>query len=150
MTPIVKPSQAITLAGRNGRYPIGPSPEIKDLWVKFMDDFGQIEGQVGMRTYGVCHNFDGNMMEYLAAVQVADAGKVPGYLHTLIVPKRKVAIFRHDGELETISETWAWVFDTWLPEAKLEVAAGPQFEVYSDDFDDITGIGAIEIHIPVK
>jgi predicted transcriptional regulator YdeE len=30
------------------------------------------------------------------------------------------------------------------------VADGPQFEVYSEDFDGDAGTGSIEIHIPVK
>jgi AraC family transcriptional regulator len=150
MVPIIEFSKPLTLAGRNGVFRIGPDPAIKDVWVKLMEDFGRIEGQVGLRTYGVCHNFDGDMMEYLAAVQVSNAGQVPGYLHTMIIPRRKVAIFRHEGKLETLSETWAWIFDTWLPEANLAVAGGPQFETYSDDFDSDAGTGCVEVHIPVK
>ena len=35
------------------------------------------------------------------------------------------------------------IFDEWLPAAKLEVAHGPQFEVYGEDENKI------EIFIPV-
>jgi AraC family transcriptional regulator len=151
MTPTIKTSEAIIFAGRNGTFPIGPSPGIKDLWVKLMEDFGKIEGQVGLKAYGVCHAFDGKThMDYMAAVQVTNAGAVPGYLHTLIVPARKVAVFAHQGKIETLPQTWAKIFDTWLPEQKLAVAGGAQFEVYSEDFDSDAGTGSIEIHIPVK
>jgi AraC family transcriptional regulator len=151
MTDTIQTAPAITFAGRNGTFPIGPSPGIKDLWVKLMEDFGKIEGQVDFRSYGICHAFDGRgQMDYLAAVAVSNAGAVPGYLYTLIIPTRKEAVFIHQGKMEFLPQTWAKIFDTWLPEQKLEVAAGPQFEVYSEDFDGDAGTGSVEIHIPVK
>ncbi len=149
MTPLLITSPALVLAGRNGNFAIGPSPGIKELWEKLMDDFGRIAGQIDMKAYGVCHNFDGaGRMDYLAGVQVANAGDVPGYLHTLIIPKRKVAVFTHGGGLETLSATWSKIFTEGMSAAKLTVAPGPQFEVYSEDFDADAGVGSVEIHIP--
>jgi AraC family transcriptional regulator len=146
--PTIQTFPALTLAGRNGTFAIGPSPGIKALWETFMPDFGLIAGQVGTRAYGVCHRFDGKgFMDYMAAVQVTNAGDVPGYLHTLIIPARKVAVFTHAGGVESISETWAKIFADWLPAGKFVVADGPQFEVYDFSADD--GPGTIEIHIPV-
>ena len=142
-------SAALTLAGRNRTFKIGPDPGIKDLWASFMDDFGKIEGQVGFKAYGVCHNFDGQgHMDYMCAVEVKDAGQVPGYMHVLQIPARKTAIFLHEGPLAKISETWMKIFDEWLPAAKLQVAHGPQYEVYGEAFNQ--GDEKIEIYIPVK
>jgi AraC family transcriptional regulator len=140
---------ALTLAGRNKTFKIGPDPSIKDLWASFMDDFGKIESQVGFNAYGVCHNFDGQgHMDYMCAVEVKEAGQVPGYMHVLQIPVRKTAVFLHQGSLEKISETWMKIFDEWLPAAKLEVAHGPQYEVYGEAFNK--GDEKIEIFIPVK
>lgn len=151
MSPTIITSPALSLAGRNGTFPIGPSDGIKDLWVRLMEDFGRIKGQIDTRAYGVCHAFDGRgHMDYMAAVEVADAGQVPGYLDTLVIPARKVAVFAHQGGLDTLSQTWMKIFSEYLPAAKLTVAEGPQFEVYSADFDADTKTGAIEIHIPVE
>jgi AraC family transcriptional regulator len=150
VTPTIQTSDALILAGRNGSFAIGPSPGIKDLWTSFMNDFGKIEGQVGLKAYGVCHNFDGKgQMDYLAAVAVKDEGQVPGYMFTLAIPKRKVAVFIHDGPLETISESWSLIFSDGLPKANLKVAPGPQFEVYPEDLGEDGATGKIEIHIPV-
>jgi AraC family transcriptional regulator len=135
-------SAPLILAGVNQRYKVGPNAGMKLQWAKLMEDFGQIAGQVGTKAFGVCHDFGNGEMDYLAAAQVSDGGQVPGYLHVLHIPARKVAVIGHDGPLEKISETWAKIFETYLPSAKLEVAAGPQFEVYDGDL--------IEIHIPVK
>jgi AraC family transcriptional regulator len=146
----VETSKAITLAGRNGTFPIGPSPGIKDLWAHFMQDFGKIEGQVGYKSYGVCHSFDKqNNMDYMAAVEVADQGQVPHYLFTLTIPARKVAVFEHRGPLEAISATWSQIFDKGLNNAKLCLAAGPQFEIYPEDMGLEGATTPIEIHIPV-
>jgi AraC family transcriptional regulator len=148
--PDVRQSTAITFAGRNGTFAIGPSPGIKTLWEDFMADFGRIDGQVGLLAYGVCHNFDGKgHMDYLAAVAVEDAGEVPGYLFTLMVPARKVAVFSHVGSIERISETWERIFAAGLPKAGLQLAAGPQFEVYPEDLGADGATTPIEIHIPV-
>jgi AraC family transcriptional regulator len=150
VTPLIQTSAPLILAGRNGSFAIGPSPGIKDLWASFMGDFGKIEGQVGLKAFGVCHNFDGlGQMDYLAAVEVKDEGQVPGYLFTMTIPKRKVAMFTHEGALETISETWALIFSEGLEKAKLKVAPGPQFEVYPEDMGLEGATGKIEIHIPV-
>ncbi len=151
MIPKIEMSPALVLAGRNGTFSLTPDAGIRHLWDKLMEDYGQIEGQVGFKAFGVCHNFDGKgHMDYLAAVQVVNAGDVPGYLYTLIIPARKVAIFNHPGKVDGISTTWSKIFSEWLPAANLVVASGPQFEVYSHDFDADKGTGFIEIHIPVK
>ncbi len=142
-------SPPLTLAGRNKTYAIGPQPEMKAQWESFMDDFGKIDGQIGFNAYGVCHAFDGKgQMDYMCAVEVKDAGQVPGYLHTLQIPSRKVAVFLHQGPLDTISQTWMKIFNDWLPKAKLEVAHGPQFEIYGEAFN--AGKEEVEIVIPVK
>ncbi len=146
----IESSPALIFAGVNQRYKVGPDAGMKVQWEKFMEDFGRIDGQVGMKAYGVCHDFGEGHMDYLAAAEVKDGGQVPGYLHMLHIPKRRVAVFLHEGPLEKISETWMKIFVEWMPEAKLEVAAGAQFEVYGEEFyaDDV---GAkVEIHIPVK
>jgi AraC family transcriptional regulator len=146
----IETSAALILAGVNKRYKIGPDPSMKLQWEKLMEDFGRIEGQVGMCTYGVCHDFGEGHMDYMAAVEVKDGGQVPGYLHVLQIPKRKVAVFLHEGPLEKISETWGKIFSDWLPAAKLTVAQGAQFEVYGEEFYADDTNGKVEIHIPVK
>jgi len=87
-------------------------------------------------------------MDDMCAVEVKDGGAVPGYMHVLQIPARKTAVINHEGPVDTISQTWMKIFDEWLPEAKLEVAHGPQFEVYGDAFN--RGEEKIEIYIPVK
>jgi AraC family transcriptional regulator len=146
----IETSASLILAGVNQRYKLGPDAGMKLQWEKFMEDFGRIEGQMGMKAYGVAHDFGEGHMDYMAAAQVKDGGQVPGYLHVLQIPKRKVAVFLHEGPLEKISETWGRIFSEWLPAAKLTVAQGPQFEIYGEDFYADDAGAKVEIHIPVK
>ena len=138
----------IILAGRNKTYKVGPDPAMKEQWANFMTDFGKIDGQVGLNAYGVCHSFGNGMMDYMCAVEVKDAGQVPGYMYTLTIPSRRTAVFLHEGDIAGLPKTWSKIFDEWLPAAKLEVAQGPQFEVYGEAFNK--GEEKIEIFIPVK
>ncbi len=34
---------ALTLAGRNKTYKVGPDPAMKEQWASFMTDFGKVE-----------------------------------------------------------------------------------------------------------
>jgi AraC family transcriptional regulator len=138
----------LILAGRNKTYKVGPDPAMKEQWASFMTDFGKIEGQVGFAAYGVCHSFDRGNMDYMCAVEVKDPGQVPGYLTTLTIAARRTAVFVHEGDIAGLPKTWGKIFEEWLPAAKLEVAQGPQFEVYGEDFNN--GDDKIEIYIPVK
>ena len=138
----------LILAGRNRTYKIGPDPAMNEQWASFMTDFGKIEGQIGFNAYGVCHSFGEGLMDYMCAVEVKDAGQVPGYMYTLTIPKRKTAVFVHEGDIAGLPQTWGLIFDEWLPAAKLAVAQGPQFEVYGEAFNK--GDDKIEIFIPVK
>ena len=136
----------LILAGRNRTYKLGPDTRMnmKELWGVFMEDFGKIEGQVGFSAYGVCHSINANMMDYMCAVEVKDAGQIPNYLFSLTIPARRTAVFLHEGDIAGLPATWAQIFDEWLPATKLQVAEGPQFEVYGEDEN------RIEIFIPVK
>jgi AraC family transcriptional regulator len=69
-------------------------------------------------------------------------------MYTLTIPKRKTAVFLHEGDIAVLPATWGKIFDEWLSAAKLEVAQGPQFEVYGEDFNN--GDDRIEVFIPVK
>ena len=87
----------LILAGRNKTYKVGPDPAMKEQWASFMTDFGKIDGQVGFNAYGVCHSFGNDLMDYMCAVEVKDAGQVPGYMYTLTIPSRRTAVFLHEG-----------------------------------------------------
>ncbi len=81
----IETSAPLILAGVNQRYKVGPDAGMKLQWEKLMEDFGRIDGQVGMKAYGVAHDFgeggavskETAYMDYLAGAEVKDGGQVP-------------------------------------------------------------------------
>jgi AraC family transcriptional regulator len=45
--------------------------------------------------------------------------------------------------------TWRAFLETWLPASGLMAADAPDFERYDADFDPRTGMGGVEIWVPL-
>ena len=119
------------------------------------DDFvklGELPGQVGRTAYGAICGGDPKTqtMEYMVAVEVKSFDAIPRDLGRMRVPAVRYAVFRHEGNVATIRETWKQVFEGWLPKSGLQSAQTPDFEVYGEHFDGTTGEGGVEIWLGVK
>jgi AraC family transcriptional regulator len=119
------------------------------------DDFvklGELPGQVGKTAYGAICGGDPKTqtMEYMVAVEVKSFDAIPKDLGRMRVPAVRYAVFRHDGNVATIQETWKQVFEGWLPKSGMQSAQTPDFEVYGEQFDGTTGEGGVEIWLGVK
>ena len=42
------------------------------------------------------------------------------------------------------------IWSKWLPESGYEAADAPTFERYGEEFDGVTGLGGVEIWLPIK
>ena len=131
---------ARTVSRRNG------SAGIPALWQRFLPHVAP-----GQLVYGVCcNNDDAGNFDYLCAMPVSDFSQVPdGWTRLRIAPQR-YAVFHHRGHISTIRATWHTVWNEWLPQSGLEVADAPDFERYDQHFDPASGIGGVEIWLPLK
>jgi AraC family transcriptional regulator len=112
---------------------------------------GRVPGQQGGETYGVCCNPDEDgSFEYIAGVQVTRSDGLPAGWRHIRLPARRYAVFLHRGHISSIHETFAAIFQRWLPASALEVADAPEFERYSADFDPMAGTGQVEVWVPLK
>jgi AraC family transcriptional regulator len=137
------------LAGLNERYDGTSMPAIAAQWQRFVPHIGHIPGQVGYTTYGVLHNGDGSgACDYLCAVEVSGFGLVPAEWARLTLPARRYALFVHRSHVSTIRSTWNAAWNQWAPGKP--VAEAPEFERYTESFDPITGMGGVEIWIPLE
>jgi AraC family transcriptional regulator len=59
-------------------------------------------------------------------------------------------VFTHCGHISTIRSTWTTIWNGWLPESGREVEDAPNFELYGENFDSVTGRGLVEIWLPLK
>jgi len=128
---------------------------IPELWKKFSPYIGKIPFQKNVVGYGLCvcsSESSNGCYYYMAGCEVSEFGHLPADLSPLIVPAHKYAIFKHEGYVSAIRETIDYVFDEWLPSAAF--IHNPQsihfFERYSEEFDPATGLGGMEIWLPLK
>ncbi len=120
-------------------------------WQKFAPHIGTIPGQVGTTSYGICYNGDGEgAIDYMAAVEVADVSNLPSDLDHMEIKPQRYAVFLHADHISTIRRTVRTIWGKWLPESGYEVAQAPDFELYDERFDGMTGNGGVEIWIPIK
>jgi AraC family transcriptional regulator len=144
-------SKAILLVGMSERYDCNSSAGIPAQWQKFLPHFPNVPGQINRKAYGVNYNFDelGNF-DYLCGVEVADFTRVPaGWAHVR-VPENRYAVFTHADHISTIRRTWSAIWNSWFPTSGHQVADAPHFELYNENFNSQTGMGGVEIWVPVR
>jgi AraC family transcriptional regulator len=68
----------------------------------------------------------------------------------LRIPPQTYAVFEHRDHISAIATTWKAIWNQALPDSAYKAADGPAFERYPEQFDGRTGLGGLEIWIPVK
>ena len=140
----------LLLVGLTHRYRAGENAGIPSQWSRFGSHIGHIEGEVAGVAYGVIHGVDaGNDFDYLCGVEVRGAAKPPEGFVTLAVPAHTYAVFEHGGHVSTIQATFGAIWERGLTEAGVRAAAAPVLERYDERFDPRTGLGVVEIWVPI-
>lgn len=102
-------------------------------------------------TYGVCIDFDENgRFRYVAGLSPAEIDAQTRELEIITVPSGKYAVFTHKGHISEIGKSTYTVWNKALPDSGLTAIDGPNFERYDNRFDAQTGLGEVEIWIPVE
>jgi AraC family transcriptional regulator len=141
----------LLVAGSSERYHCESSSGIPAQWQRFNAIFGKVPGQIGRVAYGVCYNADdsGNF-DYLCGVEVADFSGLPDELSRVRIGTQRYAVFTHSEHISTIRRTWNTIWNKWLPESGHAPADAPNFERYSEQFNPVTGMGGVEIWLPLR
>jgi AraC family transcriptional regulator len=153
--PRIEHGNALRIAGLREHYTSETMKNVLELWLRFGPHIGNIPGQVGRVAYGLCFNaLSPDGIDYLAGIEVASSSGLPGEFSVAAIPAQKYAVFSHREHASKLRETLDAI-DKWLPGSGLEVvcgdAAAPNFfERYSEEFDPQTGMGGIEVWIPIK
>jgi AraC family transcriptional regulator len=120
-------------------------------WNKFLPYFGQIAGQIGNVAYGVICNCDeASNCDYICGVAVNEFPSHPPEFTRLRIPPQNYAVFEHRDHISAITGTWKAIWEHGLADAGCQAADGPAFERYGEQFDGRTGLGGLEIWVPVK
>ncbi|MGE8509281.1 MAG: AraC family transcriptional regulator [Paraburkholderia terricola] len=149
--PRFEDGKAFLVAGLSERYTSETSAAIPSQWQRFNDWFGKVPGQVGNVAYGVCYNADdaGNI-DYLCGVEVGDFSALPAEMSRLRIAAQRYAVFSHREHISTVRRTWNTIWNQWLPASGHIPADAPNFERYDEKFDPVSGMGGLEIWLPLK
>ena len=141
----------LLIAGLGGRFSPDTTEGIPKLWKTFMPHIGQVPAQKGDVTYGICCNPDGQGgFEYIAGVEISKLDDLPERYRWIEVQPQQYAVFEHTGSLDTLPQTFQYIWKTWLPGSGRTAADAPEFERYSADFNPETGTGTLEIWVPLQ
>jgi AraC family transcriptional regulator len=109
--------------------------EIPQLWARFMPYQGEIKVQAQPGIFlGIVDYYDeaSGEFDYIAGMEVKQNGFPPADMVSVTVPAQTYAVFK--CTLPSLHETYHSIYHTWLPASKYHRAAGPEFELYDEDF----------------
>lgn len=149
--PRVEAGRPLRIAGLSGRYTFETNQGIPAQWQRFAPHFGNVPGQIGWTSYGVCRSLeDACGFDYISGVEVADDADIGPELVSLRIPAQRYLVFVHRGHIAAIRKTVYTIWNRSLPESGHEVADSPDFELYDQRFDATTGSGEVEIWVPIR
>ena len=148
--PRIENGKAMLIAGMGRRYNNETCAAIPAQWQEFSQHLGRIRAQVGTAAFGVlCNGDDAGYIDYICGVQVSGFSKIPDNWTRLEIPEQRYAVFLHRDHISTIRRTWFTIFNTWLQKSEYKAADGPEFELYRETFNPPTGLGDVEIWVPI-
>jgi AraC family transcriptional regulator len=152
--PRLQDRRALLVAGLRQHYTCETVNDIPALWRRL--PFGKIPTQLGHMAYGVLFTRSdaAGGFDYLAGVEVSGVSMVLADLTYVRIPAQKYAIFCHRGHVSKLQDTAAAIWHEWLPASHRNVshpaAGAPQMiEYYAENFDPETGLGDIEVWLPL-
>ena len=143
--------KTLLVAGLGARYSFPNVEGIPAQWQRFSPHYGHVPNQVEGAVYGVSHNFDdsGNF-DYVAGVEVTSFDDIDKDFARIRIPEQRYVVFLHSDHISAIPATHTTIWNKWLPESEHKAADGISFELYDKRFDPQTGMGGVEIWVPVK
>lgn len=150
---IEKDHSAMTVAGFDQRFEASGDAGIPALWRRLGPLLGGIPGQTGDAAYGVMCDFTQVPFgyRYLAGVEISGQPQLPEDFSTFLIPAGNYAVFEHSGHIATLKTSCEAIWSRGLPRSGLlPVEGGAWFEKYDASYDPATGLGVVEIWIPVQ
>jgi len=146
--------KALLIAGLRKHYTAETMRDLPAQWQLFVPHLGKIPGQVGRTAFGVCWQPpDGAGIEYLAGVEVSGFAGVPSDFTVVSLPAIHYAVFSHRAHVSKLYETCDAI-SRWLPESGYQHADDAEtpafFERYTEEFNPQTGMGGMEVWVPLK
>ena len=145
--------KAMLIAGLRGHFTTATWSGIPALWQRLVT-YRHIPGKIGSAYYGLCFKVpDG--IDYLCGVEVPGTAELPEEFNHVSIPAQTYAVFAHRDHVSKLRNTMEAIEQNWFPRSGYKIARPPRgapnfFERYGAGFDPRSGIGDIEVWIPVK
>lgn len=147
--PTFRDHGAMTIAGINAHYTMETRMRIPQQWEQFVPRMRTLPS-VGTDCYGVCWSMSPDCgFDYLTGVEVASTEKLPADLQTLTIAPQRYAVFEHTQHVSAIPQSIDAIWVKWLPQCGLKPSHAPCFERYTEAFNPQTGMGGMEIWVPL-
>ena len=130
-----------------------------ELWRKFMPRRKEITNAVNtdlisMQVYDKSFDFEefdlSRPFEKWAAVEVPNFGTIPNGMETFTLPEGLYTVFIHKGGASKGSETFQYIFGTWLPNSEYLLDNRPHFEMLGEKYKNEDPTSEEEVWIPIQ
>ena len=149
--PTFKSGPQITIAGLNQTYTMETRVGIPQQWERFVPTAMSIPDMKGTNFYGVSWNTTLDCrFDYLTGLEVTSIKKLPSDFTSVTLEPCRYAIFAHTSHVSAIPKTLETIWSKWVPECGLKIAKAPCFERYTSEFNPGTGMGGMEIWVPLE
>lgn len=150
MTPTFEDHGEMLIAGEALRFSGDEMGKIPAMWARVGPTLGNIPGAIGPEAYGVLFSNRSapKRFEYIVGIRVTDFAKLPANAARVTIRATRYAVFSCGGlaELRPLLDK---LEQQWRPGQN--VLANPDFlERYSADFNPGTGMGRIDVVVPLK
>jgi AraC family transcriptional regulator len=142
---------SLLVVGLSERQSFQAPQGIPAQWQTFMAAYGDLPDKANPIPLGVSLNMDEDgTFDYVCGVEVTAFGSAPPGLVQLRLPAQRYAVFQHRGHVAQITATYSAIWNEWLPAQDLRAADAASLERHLESFDPRTGLGGVEIWIPIK
>jgi AraC family transcriptional regulator len=150
-SPRVVEHGALLIFGLGQLYSCASNAAIPSQWDRFVPHLGHIPGQIGRAAYGViCNTDDAGNYEYICGVEVSEFPVHPAEFTRLRIGPQTYAVFQHREHISAIGTTWKEIWNHGLTDFGYQAADSPALEHYGEQFDGRTGLGGVQLWVPVK
>lgn len=121
---------------------------IPQQWQNFKQQYADLFND-SSRSFGATCMSDANGFEYMCAVEVDNFEQLAPDTGRMIIKAQYYAVFRHQGDIATIGQTWQQIHQ-WIATSDYQHEHAPCFELYDERYNAKTGFGLVEIWIAIK
>lgn len=124
--------------------------KIAGQWQRFMSgSCAEIEHKKPTIPVGVTMQDEEGGMSYVCAAEVTRFGRIPRGLTKVTLAPSTYLVFEHQGHVTELDQTYAAIWDEWLPSSGRNPDNAPSFQRHNPTFDPRTGSGGVTIWIPI-